>query len=83
MTDAEISDWRATTSAGVQQRLMAVTEPEVMDSWIAMNEAAGAVLEALVYRGVGYEEAVGMIAGSVSATLAQHRLLHGSALGET
>jgi hypothetical protein len=82
MADAEIRDWRATTSAGVQQRMMAVTEPEVMDSWLAMNEAVVEVLEALVYRGVGYEDAVGMIAGSVSANLAQHRLLHGSPLGE-
>jgi hypothetical protein len=81
MTDAEIRDWQATTSADVQQRLMAVTEPAVMDSWLALNEAATAALEALVYRGVGYEDAVGMIAGSVSANLAGHRLLHGSALG--
>ena len=82
MTDNELQDWRATTSAGVQQRLMAVTEPEVMDNWLAMNERAADALHALLDNGVRYEDAVGMIVGSVAASLAQHRPLFDARLGE-
>ena len=73
MTDDEVRDWRATTSAEVQQRLMAVSEPEVVDSWLVLHAAVTDALAALRENGVGYEDAVGMIAGSVAATLAHER----------
>ena len=82
MTEGDIRDWRATTSAGVEQRLMAVTEEGVMERWLAMNDATVETLHALLDHGVAYEEAVGMITGSVAASLTQHRPLFGSDLGE-
>jgi hypothetical protein len=71
--DDEVRNWRATASAEVQQRLMAVSEPEVVDTWIVLHRAVTDALDALREKGVAYEEAVGMIAGSVAATMAQER----------
>ena len=71
--DDEVRDWRATASAEVQQRLMAVSEPDVVDSWVVLHRAVTDALDALRDKGVAYEEAVGMIAGSVAATMAHER----------